>query len=90
MNKVWDEVEFLGVESFLQFDNTIFGGQGLACPDRQSNFRVLRRATSQKGLCGLPGFFACKKNLNKAIKYFPILDSCVEVNILSHSSCRIP
>ena len=25
MNKVWDEVEFLGVESFLQFDNTIFG-----------------------------------------------------------------
>ena len=36
------------------------------------------------------GFFACKKNMNKAIKYFPILDSCVEVNILSHSSCRIP
>ena len=57
MKKVWDEVEFLGVESFLQFDNTIFGEHGLACPDRQSNFRVLRRATSQKGLCGLPWFF---------------------------------
>ena len=44
MNKVWDEVEFVGADNpqrFLQVDNTILGEHGLACPDRQSNCRIL-------------------------------------------------
>ena len=42
---------------------TIFWGHGQEYSDSQSNCRILRRAMSQKGLDGLPWYFACLKTI---------------------------
>ena len=56
MNEMW-EVDFLYIDkhqSFLQVENTIFGGPGQACPDSQSDCEFLQVQYLKKDIDRLP------------------------------------